>query len=128
MKYIRWALVAGYVYFILTQTIIDRVAFVEPIIYKGLFWEAQNGMWRDIGLNILLFIPLGFLVGGWKGITIGFFLSCCIEAIQYFGRLGFCELDDILNNTIGASIGSFLHYIVDTVVVKRTKRKDVKDI
>ena len=127
MKYIRWALVAGYVYFILTQTIIDRVAFVEPI-YKGLFWEAQNGMWRDIGLNILLFMPLGFLVGGWKGITIGFFLSCYIEAIQYFGRLGFCELDDILNNTIGASIGSFLHYIVDTAVVKRTKRKDVKDI
>lgn len=62
-------------------------------------------MWSDIGLNILLLIPLGFFIGGWKGIAAGFILSCGIEMTQYIFRLGYCELDDILNNTIGAGAG-----------------------
>ena len=32
-------------------------------------------------------------------------LSCCIEITQYFACLGYCEVDDVLNNTIGAGLG-----------------------
>ena len=68
------------------------------------------GYWWDIVLNILLFIPLGFLTGrkGWKAILYGFLLSAFIELIQYIAVLGYCEADDVLNNTIGAAIGSLL--------------------
>ena len=68
------------------------------------------GFWWDIALNILLFIPLGFLVGkkGWKAVLFGFLLSAFIELIQYIAVLGYCELDDVLNNAIGAAIGSLL--------------------
>lgn len=69
-------------------------------------------MWRDIRLNILLFVPLGFLIGGWKGILIGFSLSTFIEATQYFGRIGYCELDDILNNTIGTGLGAGINALI----------------
>lgn len=62
-------------------------------------------MWGDIIKNIALFVPLGFIIGGRKGVFIGFILSCGIEATQYFTRLGYCELDDVLNNTIGTVIG-----------------------
>lgn len=107
MKYTKLILIILYVCFILTQTIIGRALRPEPVL-QGLFWEAQNGMWKDIFLNILLFIPVGFLIGGWKGLVIGFALSCSIEAVQYFGRLGYCEVDDVVNNTIGTGIGAFL--------------------
>lgn len=44
-------------------------------------------------------------MGGWKGVLLGFLLSCGIEIVQYTGRLGYCEMDDVLHNTIGAGIG-----------------------
>ena len=111
MKFVKWVLVAGCIFFILTQTILFRSPHPEPI-FQPLFWELQNGMWSDIRLNILLFIPLGLLIGGWRGLLIGFCLSCGIEIVQYFGRLGYCELDDVLNNTIGAGIGAGLNVLI----------------
>mgnify|MGYP002626944651 CR=1 FL=1 len=122
VKYVRWTLVVLYVGFILSQTIIGRAAQTEPI-FKGLFWEVQNGMWSDIRLNILLFIPLGFLIGGWKGLVAGFGLSCGIELVQYFGRLGYCEMDDVLNNTIGAGIGAGLNVLIGKCVGEMGLRK-----
>ncbi len=53
-----------------------------------------------------MFAPFGFLVGGKKGILISFALSCGIEVYQYYHRIGFCEIDDIVNNTVGSIIGA----------------------
>ena len=64
------------------------------------------GYWNNILQNIALFIPLGVIVGGKRGIVAGVILSMGIEAIQYTAALGYCELDDVMNNTIGAAIGS----------------------
>lgn len=111
MKFVKWGLVFAYIYFILTQTVLGRSAQAEQI-FQGLFWEFQNGMWSDIWLNILLFIPLGFLIGGWKGVLCGFVLSCGIELTQFFSRLSYFELDDILNNTIGTSVGVGLNVVI----------------
>ena len=44
----------------------------------------------------------------YSGIAIGLLLSAEIELTQFVFRLGVCELDDVLNNTIGAAIGSLL--------------------
>ena len=110
MKYIKWILAAGYVYFILTRTIIGRPVLPDPIL-RGLFWEVREGYWDNILMNILLFVPFGFLIGGWKGVVAGFFISCSIEMIQFLGRLGFCELDDVMNNTIGAGVGVIVRFL-----------------
>lgn len=122
MKFVKLILALAYTYFILTQTIIGRSTLTEPI-FQGLFWEVQNGMWPDIRLNILLFVPLGFLIGGCKGILCGFLLSCGIELTQYCCRLGYCELDDILNNTIGAGIGAGLNAMIRKSICDMGLRK-----
>ena len=103
----RKILVALYILIILWITLFSR----EPMttrIFRGLFWEIEMGYWNNIIQNILLFIPLGFLIGGKRGIVAGALLSIGIELTQYIFRLGYCELDDVLNNTIGAAIGSLL--------------------
>lgn len=77
--------------------------------------------WWDIGLNILLFIPLGFLVGkkGWKAVLYGFLLSASIECAQYLFLLGYCEADDVLNNTIGCGFGILLCSWSDLMILKK---------
>ena len=126
MKRVRLILVVLFVLFILAKTVLFRTPCPEPV-FKGLFWEVRRGSWGDICLNILLFIPLGFLIGGKKGLIAGFLLSCGVEIIQYFGRLGYCEIDDLLNNTIGAGIGVLLNSIFG-VLVKRFKTKEDHDV
>lgn len=101
------ALVALYILIILWITLFSRRPGTERI-FRGLFWEIEMGYWNNIIQNILLFVPLGFLIGGKRGIIAGVLLSIGIELIQFIFRLGYCELDDVLNNTIGAAIGSLL--------------------
>ena len=103
----RKVLIALYILIILWITLFSR----EPMttrIFRGLFWEIEMGYWNNIIQNILLFIPLGFLIGGKRGIIAGLLLSIGIELTQYIAVLGYCEFDDVLNNTIGAAIGSLL--------------------
>lgn len=64
------------------------------------------GYWNNIVLNILLFVPLGMIIRERRTVIIGIMLSLCIELIQYIFTLGYCEVDDVLNNSIGAVLGS----------------------
>lgn len=118
MKYIKPVLLILYCYFLLKLTILGRTV-KEESVFQGLFWEVQNGMWKDIWLNILLFIPVGLLIGGWKGFISGLVLSCAIEAVQYFWQLGLCEIDDVVNNTIGTGIGIFIWSRVNVMGLKK---------
>ena len=104
----RKILVALYILIILWITLFSR-RVMETRIFRGLFWEIEMGYWNNIIQNILLFIPLGFLIGGKRGIIAGVLLSIGIELTQYIAVLGYCELDDVLNNTIGAAIGALLY-------------------
>lgn len=107
-----------YIVFILSVTVINR-AVRDIRIFEPLFWELRNHMWSDIFLNIVLFVPLGFFIGHRRGIFIGMFFSCGIEAIQYYFRLGYCELDDVLNNTLGTGIGVLIWVRAGTMVLKK---------
>ena len=106
---------------IILQITIFSINAGQEHIFKLLFWELRNAMWKDIKLNILLFLPFGFVVGGRKGIIFGLILSCCIEFTQYVFCLGYCEMDDVLNNTLGASLGVGLRYYlgVGSVALRR---------
>lgn len=91
--------------------------------YKELFnGDIQIG--KQIILNIAMFVPFGFLIASLfqsleKNHTsiitvfVGALYSTCIEIIQYKFSLGTFEVDDILDNTLGAFIGAltviFLH-------------------
>lgn len=62
--------------------------------------------------NIFLFLPFGFLFPVWLPkkktawtIPVGFLCSVAIEYCQLCTGRGFCQLDDVIMNTLGAVIG-----------------------
>lgn len=88
---------------------------------------SDSFMAREVLLNILLYLPLGyllpFLVKSLRGhillITIiGFCCSLATEMAQLYLQIGVFQVDDILLNTIGtllgAIIGSLLAFIFRT--------------
>ena len=72
---------------------------------------------REILLNILLYVPLGYLLPFvWPKlekkrmvVLIGFLCSCATELTQLIFRLGWCELDDIVGNTLGCLLGCLIY-------------------
>lgn len=75
---------------------------------------------KEIILNVLLYVPLGYLLPFvWPKlekkrviVLIGFLCSCATEATQYIFRLGWCELDDIIGNTFGCLIGCLIYKLI----------------
>ena len=102
-------LLAAYLFFILTETVLIRKIGVTTGFRPELFWSWKvPGLRSEIYANILLFIPVGILLGvkrGWKGIPIATGISLIIELIQLVSRRGLFEFDDILHNTIGVVMG-----------------------
>ena len=93
----------------------DHVIRVEPLFATLGFIENTIRWWDIIRIvvgNIVMFMPFGFL--GWifprlqnLKENIFAFISAIviIEALQYFTRLGICEVDDIILNTFGVFLG-----------------------
>ena len=69
-------------------------------------------------LNVLLFVPFGFLIPcvnprclGRAGFALlgGIVASTLIEGLQMIFGIGFCDIDDIIANAIGAAVGYVLY-------------------
>ena len=81
---------------------VDGLAFVKRLRYL-----------EGAGLNILLFVPFGYLLPTlwkradrwWKVVLCGFVLSLLIELTQLVTHLGMFDLDDLMNNSLGAFLG-----------------------
>lgn len=90
----------------------------------------EISLFRNNVLNILLFMPLGFLLPIyseklkkiWKVVFIGFIVTSVIEIIQYITKIGIFEIDDIFNNTIGVLIG-YCIYMTFNNLRKKENRK-----
>ena len=70
--------------------------------------------------NIAIFIPFGALLTFFRRkervivfqvTLLSFFVSCAIELLQLFTRVGSCDVDDVILNTLGGFIGSMIYYI-----------------
>lgn len=127
-KHIRTALFIVSVGFILWETILSRQSSGIHQTKMRLMWGLQemiagNPNWKQYALywieNVLLFIPFGFLFPKNTlrlAMISGFLLSMGIEAMQYFGCLGLCELDDVICNTLGSLAGFLLAMVVQRMV------------
>ncbi len=99
-------------------------------MFKIPFVEASIKM---IILNVMLFIPYGFLVPlafpssklNWKrALLIGFCSTLCIEVLQVFsGRL--CEVDDLIANTCGFLIGFLIYQAFKEIGSKELRKKGI---
>ena len=85
--------------------------------------EIRSGFIR----NIWLFIPLGTILYRVYPkrivllIPVG--LSIIIEFFQYYLRIGYCEMNDILSNSFGGLIGYAVGSILTKVIAKRKQKE-----
>lgn len=102
--------------------------------YKDAWNDFSMTEWRNIILNILMFVPLGILVpllfkkmqDFWKVYLVGFGVTCFIEIAQLFLKRGVFEQDDLLGNTVGVMIGYGLYrlgkYILNRVRYQKREK------
>lgn len=123
-----YALSIGYIVIIIGATFLSR--FQDSITYNEGFHfslfssyrEAYHNidanmmkdtLFRNLILNIMLFIPVGFLIPFYSDklkkmyrvVLIGFLATVTIELTQHFNDYGVFEIDDVFNNTLGTLMG-----------------------
>lgn len=103
-------LLVGYAVLLLAETVLIRKPFVGEHIKLELLWSWKQ--WsvqkNQILTNIVMFIPIGVLVGflwKWKGLWVAVGLSALIEVLQLITARGLMEFDDLIHNCLGALIG-----------------------
>ena len=109
-----------YLAIMLSATLLDRVSGwygtrMMPLFYsyREAWYSFSGAEWRNIVLNILLFVPLGFLLPlgirffrrFWATYLAGLAVTVLIESAQLILERGVAEADDILNNFLGTMIG-----------------------
>ncbi len=128
----KWGrgLYAGYLFLVLAVTLLSRRTAPEMQLQLKPFWSYAE--WARLGeqviANVILFIPVGFLLGweiGRKAIPAAALHSAAIELLQLVTRRGLCELDDVIHNTLGAVIGVLLAKIIDSLLQRlRASRRN----
>lgn len=103
-------LLIGYAFLLLAETFLIRKPFVGEHIQLELFWSWKqwNVQKEQILTNIIMFVPVGVLVGWiwrWRGLWAAAGLCVGIEILQLVTSRGLCEFDDVFHNMIGAVIG-----------------------
>ena len=101
------------------------------------FWtyRAQLGTKAvviNLGGNLGAFIPFGLFVPiisvklrkAWKVILLGALLSTAIEFLQLVTKVGCCDIDDIILNTIGTMIGYWL-FLLCHLIWRKTYGKKI---
>lgn len=133
-----WLLLGSY-----TVVILGAIMFMRAETYQAgsilpLFYSYRDAWvnfsvaaWRNIILNVCMFVPLGILLPSmmkffrsfWKTYLAGFLFTLCIEGMQLFGKRGIFELDDILHNTLGMMIGYGIYEIAVAIKKKYNNEK-----
>ena len=84
-----------------------RVLWHHP--YPAVLWTVVY----NIGGNIVMFVPLGFFLRAlfpkclrfWRCMTAVTVVMSVVELCQLLTLRGFCEVDDVILNLMGAAIG-----------------------
>lgn len=133
-----WFILVFYLFVVISVTLFSRsgvwnngqvISFFYS--YKDAWISASATAWRNIILNILMFVPLGFWLplgkklfrGFWKTSLVGCLLTVGIECFQLILSLGLFEVADVFNNTLGTMIGYGFYKIVEIFIQLCKKEK-----
>jgi len=132
-RWIWWALaayafVAGMI-LLLPVTYAGIVAWVLVWLREDLGLTGFGGGWVEFAANVLMFLPLGFLLTlllrhHWYGVALALVLSAGAELAQFLIPSRLPSLRDVLANTLGAAIGAALAWII---VLRRERRERQTD-
>ena len=135
IKFGLWSIFVIYIVVVLGATIGHRTSAYGNInlhlfsSYKNAYNSFSIREWRNIILNILMFVPLGFMIPllfkkckRWYITYLkGFGATLFIEILQLISKRGIFELDDIINNTLGCIIGYGIVIFFISIYEKRYK-------
>ena len=88
---------------------------------------------NHLALNVVMFVPLGFLFPlidpeGLDRPSYAFFIglmaSTIIESVQLLLRIGQCDAEDILANTVGAIVGLYIFRIAQRIRTARENKEE----
>ena len=117
MKWSAGWLLVEYLFLLLYLTVFVRSTQAEWTYNLSPFWsyqairEGRDDILVQVIMNVLAFIPIGLLLGTfrgmkwWQALLIGLFFSMLIELLQLFLKRGLTELDDVMHNVVGCMIG-----------------------
>lgn len=125
IRNLSWILLLGYVFLSLCATIIFRNETPEmrfSLYPLRSYTMGSDTMMLENIMNIFFFFPIGFLLGivmkkknVWLVTFVGFILSVLIETIQLFSIRGVCNIDDVINNTLGCALGYCMFLLFDII-------------
>lgn len=136
-----WFVFLCYIFMVFAATMFNRNSVYEaqgirPLFssYKVAWYGWVKSEWRNIILNYILFVPLGFLLPMgikffrrfYRTALVGFLYSLFIEITQRISKLGVFEPDDLFDNTLGAVIGYGLFMIAFAAFTKVRGGEKVK--
>jgi len=84
---------------------------LSPFWSYQAIWEGRDDVLFQVVMNVLAFIPIGLLLGTFKGmkwwqaLLIGLCFSMLIELLQLVLKRGLAEIDDVVHNGVGCVIG-----------------------
>jgi len=112
-----------------TNTFYYDYQFNITLLWKiRLMLEGNFTYFGEVTMNIAVMMPVGFLIPIIKKkhplattVLVGVICSIVVETLQYLLKRGTCEIDDIINNTIGVLAGYGLYRIL--ILIKRKLQK-----
>lgn len=107
--------------------------FIPFWSYFEAFKGDRNDLIAEMIMNVVVFIPLGFLLGlSFKGIKwkhvilVSLCVSSLIEILQFIFKRGYTELDDLFHNVLGSILG-YCIFLMLKGVFKSKKCKMTQD-
>lgn len=100
-------------------------------LYIRVLINGRQSLYRDavvnLAGNVVLFVPLGFLLPMlwpklrkfWRCLGVSLLAVGVVELIQLFTLVGKCDIDDVILNLVGVSVGYVLYQIPEWLVKKK---------
>ena len=103
-------------------TLFSRAPTLSRVTHLIPLWSYTSyGHWKQIVLNICLFIPLGYSLALvfsisrhprlWP-ILLALLVSAIVEAAQFLTYRGMLDVDDLISNGLGAAVGLLIYIIL----------------
>ena len=115
---LSWVIVAKMDWNLLKSSNLSWINHPRVLLHPGITWRTVNLIpysnfdLVEVLLNILFFIPFSLYIkmlypksSGFRAIIFAFILSLIYESIQYVLTIGFPDITDLIDNTVGAIIG-----------------------
>lgn len=128
--------ILGRLFYNLQHDIIQPAGSINMIPFQSILEDIRAGdagIYSNLGGNIILFIPAGFLLyltrknkPLYQNLGLIALSSAGIEVIQFITTTGIADIDDIILNTTGGFIGLLICWLVTRFVGEEKAQQNLR--